>query len=311
MAAWTAAEMPDQTGRLVIVTGASSGIGAEAADAFAAKGAAVVLAVRSQGRGEAVRRRIVARYPAADVQISLLDLADLASVRAFAARALAAGTPVDVLLNNAGLGLQPRRALTVDGFERQFGTNHLGHFALTGLLLPLLARAAAPRVVAIASLAHRRGRIDFGDLQGARRYSGIKAYSQSKLANLMFAFELDRRARAAGWSLTSVAAHPGITRTNFVASSAQPAPLEGLFNLFMRIAGQDARQGALPGLYAASMPDVRGGQYWGASGLLEFVGPPSLAAVSHGARDLAVASRLWSVSEELTGVRYEFAALRA
>ena len=306
MAAWTAADMPDQTGRTVVVTGASSGIGLEAAEAFAAKGAQVVLAVRSQSRGDAVRARLAARHPRADLRVSLLDLADLGSVRAFAARLIAEARPLDVLLNNAGLGLQPARALTVDGFERQFGTNHLGHFALTGLLLPLLSGAPAPRVVTISSIAHRRGRIDFNDLQGARRYSGLKAYGQSKLANLIFAFELDRRARAAGFRLTSVAAHPGVARTGFVAGASQPPLREGLFHLFMRIVGQDAKTGALPGLYAASMPDVRSGQYWGSDGFFEFRGPPSLAAVSHQARDLVVASRLWSVSEELTGVTYRF-----
>ena len=208
------------------------------------------------------------------MRIEVLDLADLGSVRAFAARFAAAGTPLDILLNNAGLGLQPIRALTVDGFERQFGTNHLGHFALTGLLMPALLRATAPRVVAISSIAHRRGRIDFADLQGARRYSGNKAYGQSKLANLLFAFELDRRARAAGLALTSVAAHPGVARTDFFANAAQPALIESLANVMLRVIGQDAGAGALPGLYAATMPDVRGGQYWGADGFLELRGPP-------------------------------------
>ena len=304
MAGWTQAAMPDQSGRVAVVTGASSGLGAAAAEMLAAKGADVVLAVRDQARGDAVRTRILGRSPGARVRVSLLDLADLGSVRAFASRIEGEVARVDVLLNNAGLGMQPRRGVTADGFERQFGTNHLGHFALTGLLLPALLRAQAPRVVGIASLAHRRARIDFSDLMGERRYRGGVAYGQSKLANLMFAFELDRRARAAGSGLASVAAHPGIATTGFMAATQLPSAVQALAGLGMRAVGQDEGRGALPGVYAATMPGVEGGSYWGPDGVLEMRGAPKRAAVARQAMVRGDWARLWEVSEGLTGVVY-------
>ena len=304
MPSWTVSDIADQTGRITVITGASSGIGAEAAMALAAKGGQVVLAVRDQGRGDAVRTRILGRKPDAKVSVSIVDMASLASVRAFAFRMQSEVPHIDVLLNNAGLGLQATRATTVDGFERQFGTNHLGHFALTGMVMPALLRAPAPRVVAIASIAHRRGRIDFDDLQGARAYNGSKAYSQSKLANLMFAYELDRLAREAGSRLVSVAAHPGVATTGFIAATQMAAFKVAIGNLAFGIFGQDAASGALPGLYAATMPDVQGGQYWGPDGFLEIRGTPALAKPSRHALDRAVWRRLWTVSEELTGVVY-------
>ncbi len=304
MPRWTPTTMPDQDGRIVVITGASSGIGAEAADALAGRGAHVVLAVRAQARGDAVAARIRARHAQARVTVSLLDVAELDSVRAFARRTADAFPRVDVLLNNAGLGLQRARAVTVDGFERQFGTNHLGHFALTGLLMPALLAAPGSRMVAISSIAHRRGRIDFDDLQGERRYNGSKAYSQSKLANLMFAFELDRRARAAGSRLVSVAAHPGVATTGFVAATGMPRIAAAAANAAIGAFGQDAVRGALPGLYAATMPDVKGGQYWGPDGFKEIKGDPAPAVVSPHALDQAAWQRLWTVSEQLTGVRY-------
>ena len=304
MPRWTPANMPDQDGRVVVITGGSSGIGAEAADVLAGRGAQVVLAVRAQARGDAVAARMRARHSQARVMVSLLDMAELASVREFARRTADSVPQVDVLLNNAGLGLQRARAVTADGFERQFGTNHLGHFALTGLLMPVLLNALAPRVVAISSIAHRRGRIDFDDLQGERRYNGSKAYSQSKLANLMFAFELDRRARAAGSRLVSVAAHPGVATTGFVAATGMPRIAAAAANAAIGVFGQDAVRGALPGLYAAAMPDVKGGQYWGPDGFREIKGDPALAVVSPHALDQAAWQRLWTVSEQLTGVRY-------
>ena len=219
---------------------------------------------------------------------------------------------VDILLNNAGLGMQPKRSTTVDGFERQFGTNHLGQFALTGLLLPSLLRAPSARVVAISSLAHRRGAIDFADPQAARGYGGLKAYAQSKLANLLFAFELDRRAQAADLPLVSVAAHPGLSATGFMTAVGLPKPVTTFANVAMRLAGQDAEHGALPGLYAATMPNVQGGQYFGPNGIGEIRGAPTLAAIASQARDEAVAARLWSESEALTGVTYgEFDEPRA
>jgi NAD(P)-dependent dehydrogenase (short-subunit alcohol dehydrogenase family) len=302
MAKWSPQQIPSLTGKTAVVTGASSGIGASAADVLAAKGARVVLAVRSQAKGDTVRTDILRRHPSADVAVGLVDMADLASIRAFAARMDDA--TIDILLNNAGLGMQPVRAMTKDGFERQFGTNHLGHFALTGLLLPALLRAAAPRVVAISSIAHRTGKIDFDDLQGERVYKGGKAYNQSKLANLMFALELDRRARAAGSRLVSVAAHPGISSTGFLDATNMPGYQVAIGKTVIGFIGQDGDRGALPGLYAATMPDVKGGQYWGPDGLLEIRGDPKLARIASQARDQAAQVKLWTVSEQLTGVTY-------
>ncbi len=304
MANWTTLDMPDLSGRTAVVTGASSGIGEEAALALAAKGAQVILAVRNAAKGEATRSRIVRRYPAARVEVSLADMADLASVHAFTERHAAALPHLDILLNNAGLGMQPVRTVTVDGFERQFATNHLGHFALTGLMMPALLRAPAPRVVAISSIAHRRGKMAFDDLQGENSYGGGRAYSQSKLANLLFAGELDRRARAAHSRLISVAAHPGVSATGFMAATDMPAYQLAGANVVVRLFGQDAATGALPGLYAATMPGVSGGDYWGPDGLLELRGKPAPAALSRQARDREAATRLWRMSEELTGVHY-------
>jgi NAD(P)-dependent dehydrogenase (short-subunit alcohol dehydrogenase family) len=301
MSAWTAQNIPDLTGRIAVVTGATSGIGFEAAAALSSKGAETVLAVRDVARGEACAAQIRQRHPAAKLRVMALDLASLASIADFAEKADALPR-VDILLNNAGLGFQPSRSLTKDGFERQFGTNHLGHFALTGRLIPLLLRAAAPRVVTIASLAHRRGRVNFDDLQSERGYRGGKAYSQSKLSNLLFARELDSRARLAGSKLVSVAAHPGLSTTGFIAASEMPGWQRWVGGAVMGLVGQDAAHGALPGLYAATMPDVTGGQYWGPDGLREMKGAPALAKIAPQADDKAVWARLWAASEALTGL---------
>ena len=304
MAKWTVADIPDLGGRVAVVTGASSGIGEEAAMALAGRGAHVVLAVRNVEKGEATRDRIKRRHQTANLDVALADMADLATVRAFAAHLAETLPQVDILLNNAGLGMQPVRATTRDGFERQFGTNHLGHFALTGLLMPALLRSPAPRVVTISSIAHRSGKIAFDDLQGEKAYSGGRAYSQSKLSNLVFALELDRRARAAKSNLISVAAHPGISTTGFVRATTMPGYQVAMANMLVGVVGQDAAAGALPGLYAATMPHVQGGQYWGPSGVLEIRGRPAPGRISASARDREPAARLWRVSEDLTGVHY-------
>lgn len=304
MSNWTATNIPDLSGRVAVITGATSGIGYEAALALAAHGAEVVMAVRDTERGDRCAASIQAAHPGAKVVVSRLDLANLASVLEFTERTVDTTSRIDILLNNAGLGLQARRAATVDGFERQLGTNHLGHFALTGRLMPALLRAPFPRVVTIASIAHKRGGIDFSDLQTERPYNGRKAYGQSKLANLMFALELDRRARAVGSRLVSVAAHPGVATTGFMAASEKPALIGTLANLVIGVLGNNAAGGALPGLYAATMPDVVGGQYWGPNGFMEVRGTPTLAKIAPQGLDRAVWARLWTVSEELTGVIY-------
>jgi len=291
---WTAAEIPDLGGRAAVVTGANSGIGSVAARELARAGATVVCACRDTAKGRGA-------FPAGDVEVRELDLADLESVRAFA-RSFEGR--LDLLVNNAGVMAPPRR-LTADGFESQFGTNHLGHFALTGLLLGALLAAPEPRVVTVSSGAHRIGWMRFDDLQGERRYNNWLAYGQSKLANLLFCFELQRRAAAAGTGLRSMAAHPGYARTNL--QFAGPPWYEQLvMRLTNPLLGQSAELGALPTLYAAVYPDLPGGSFIGPDGFMEQRGHPHVVTAASKAYDEDVARRLWEVSEELTGVRYAF-----
>jgi NAD(P)-dependent dehydrogenase (short-subunit alcohol dehydrogenase family) len=303
--AWTVSDMPPQDGRSAVVTGAG-GLGFETALALARAGAEVILASRNPEKGAAAVDEVRAAAPEAQVRFERLDLASLASVRDFAARLLGERTRLDLLVNNAGVMALPKRQVTEDGFERQFGTNHLGHFALTALLAPLLRAAAAPRVVTVSSLAHLQGAIHFDDLQWEGRYRPSAAYAQSKLANLLFALELQRRADAAGWNLKSLAAHPGVSRTELIANG--PGGGFGGYKLFKMIVGpllsQSAAAGALPTLYAATAPDVRGGDYFGPDGPIEMKGAPARARISSRAKDEAVARRLWEESERLTGVTF-------
>ncbi len=292
--------MPALTGRVAVVTGANSGIGHVAARELARAGARTVLAVRDVEKGAAALARIREAVPDADALVSRLDLADLSSVRDFAD---ALDGNVDILVNNAGVMAIPRR-VTVDGFETQFATNHLGHFALAGLLLPRIT----DRVVTISSLAHHRCAIDFDDLQGERSYGSWGAYQRSKLANLLFMYELHRRLTAAGSPVRSVAAHPGYAATNlqFVAPQMQRSRLVGAAgDLLMRLGNavfaQSEDQGALPTLYAATQ-DIPGGSYIGPDGYGEWRGHPKLVKSSRAARDPETARRLWEVSEQLTGV---------
>jgi NAD(P)-dependent dehydrogenase (short-subunit alcohol dehydrogenase family) len=299
---WTAAEIPDQSGRTVIVTGANSGLGLTTACELARAGARVVIACRNTEKGERAAQQI----EAGEVRVEQLDLAELENTRSFAQRY--ADESLDLLINNAGVMAPPRR-LTKDGFESQFGTNHLGHFALTGLLLPKLLRAPKPRVVTVSSTGHRMGTIKFDDLQRERGYNNWLAYGQSKLANLMFCFELQRRAGAAGTDLTSMAAHPGYAATNL--QTAGPS------RFYERIGGiignkliaQSAEMGALPTLYAATKPDLPGGTFVGPDGFLEQRGYPHIVTAAGKAYDEDSWRRLWEISEELTGVHYEFPAL--
>jgi NAD(P)-dependent dehydrogenase (short-subunit alcohol dehydrogenase family) len=309
MAAWTADDIPDQSGKTAIVTGANSGLGYQTTLGLARKGAHVILAARSPARGAAALERLRAD-PDARLGLAELDLADLDSVRRFADDFLAAGGGLDLLVNNAGVMAIPRRETTAQGFERPFGTNHLGHFALTGRLLPALLQRPGSRVVTLSSNNHKRAkRIDFDDLQGERRYAQWGAYDQSKLANAMFVLELDRRLRAAGLQVVSVGAHPGYSATNLQFSG----PRSGGTSLAARVVGvatrllaQPAPQGAVPVLYAATAPGVQGGQYFGPDGPGEWRGRhPRPVAFSAAAHDQAAAARLWVVSEELTGVRFE------
>ncbi|MGH7897339.1 MAG: oxidoreductase [Candidatus Binatia bacterium] len=308
--AWTEADMPELSGKTIIVTGANSGLGFEAARAFAAKGAEVILGCRNSDKAKAASDAIAARHPSARLEIGALDLSSLASVRAFADWFRSRRERLDVLANNAGVMALPRRE-TADGFEMQFGTNHLGHFALTGLLLPSLLRAPGARIVSQSSSAHRFGSIDFDDLNGKRRYGRWRAYGQSKIANLLFAYELQRRLAASGADAISVACHPGYSATELQFAGARmegSSLMERLFTLGNRFLAQDAATGALPLLYAATAADVRGGDYIGPDGIGEAWGCPKKVGSNERSHDTAVAARLWAVSEELTGVRYDFAS---
>lgn len=299
MTGFTADSIGDLAGRRVVITGANSGLGLQTAVALARKGAQVVLACRHEQRGLDAQHHVRSLSGRDDVEMRVLDLASLASVRAFAA---ALEGPLHLLVNNAGIMATPK-GTTEDGFELQFGTNHLGHFALTGLLLPHLRAAGTARVVTLSSLAHKRGTIDFSDLQSERGYRRWKAYGQSKIANLYFMVELDRRARAAGWDLTSVAAHPGLANTNLTAGMNAPAVLD-VFAGFFRLLGQSDAEGSLPTLYAATAPGVAGGDYYGPSGPGETRGAPRLVAPVPRVLDRDVATRLWNRSVDLTGVDY-------
>jgi NAD(P)-dependent dehydrogenase (short-subunit alcohol dehydrogenase family) len=305
MARWTAQDIPDQSGRVAVVTGANSGLGYHTALELARHGAKVVVASRSDVRGKEAVARIIAEVPDADLDLRALDLADLANVRKFADGIQASYPALDLLINNAGVMAIPRQT-TADGFEMQFGTNHLGHFALTGLLLPLLLPTAGARVVTVSSTAHKPGRIDFDDLQHERSYRKWRVYSDTKLANLLFAYELQRRLTAAGRELISVAAHPGTSATNLVTVSAQDNLIKRLvMPAGARLVSQSAAKGALPQLYAATAPDVKGGEYFGPNGIAESFGYPKRVDSVPASKDLETATRLWEVSEKLTGVGYD------
>jgi NAD(P)-dependent dehydrogenase (short-subunit alcohol dehydrogenase family) len=298
---WTEADVPDQAGRTAVITGANSGIGFEAARVLAARGARVILACRDMGRAREAAERIGAVAPGAGVGVVRLDLASLASVREAADELRSACTRIDLLVNNAGV-MMPPYSVTADGFELQFGVNHLGHFALTGLLLDRLAGVPGARVVTVSSLNHRQGRINFDDLQSRRGYRRAAGYGQSKLANLMFTCELQRRLAGAGEQAIAVAAHPGLSAT---ALPRYLSPVSHTFFVLVeRPFAQSAAMGALPTLRAAADPAVHGGEYYGPGGRGEIRGFPRLVSASEAARDEAAQRRLWQESERLTGVSY-------
>jgi len=311
---WTVAEMPSQAGRRVLITGANSGIGYYAALELARKGAHVLLACRNKQRGDAALARLRAAVRNASAEVVPLDLASLESVCAFGAAELSLGKPLDLLINNAGVMAPKQRQQTVDGFEVQFGTNVLGHFVLTAVLLPALVRAAAggadrPRVVTLASIAHKQGRFNFDDLQSEKSYGPMVAYRQSKLADLMFAFELDRRLRAAESPISgvmSVAAHPGVANTNLFQvgefSQVERMVRRGFGMAIGALLNTEA-EGAVPTLFAATSPDVADGGYYGPQGFQEMRGGDvGVAVVAPQALDEGAAARLWSECERLTGI---------
>jgi len=310
---WKAADIPSLTGKRVIITGANSGIGYHAALKLARKGAHVVLACRDRQRGEDAIARLRADSPGTHTELAILDLASLSSLRDFAKKELAQQRPLHILINNAGVMAPPKRLQTADGFELQFGTNVLGHFALTALLMPALEQAAAastdrPRVVTLASIAHKRGRLNFDDLQSTKSYSPMKAYQQSKLADLIFAFELDRRLRTANSRVMSLAAHPGVANTNLFQAGNYSSFEKTVRNLFGHAIGivlnTDA-EGALPTLYAATSPDAEDGGYYGPQSFQEMRGDDvDRAIVAPQARDASAATHLWQTCEDLTGIKF-------
>ncbi|MEK6326117.1 MAG: oxidoreductase [Actinomycetota bacterium] len=297
---WTTAEIPDQSGRIAIVTGANSGLGRITARELGRQGAGVVVACRSLEKGEAAAEEIEAEAGGPKPRVARLDLGSLDSVRSFADEF--SGQRVDLLINNAGVMMTPQRA-TSDGFELQLGTNHLGHFALTGLLLEAVERSDSGRIVTLSSNEHKGGRIDFDDLQMERDYSPRDSYQRSKLANAVFAIELDRRLRAARSSAISVFAHPGYSATN-LQSSGPTGVTKALLAISNRVVAQSPERGALPTLYAATAPGVEGGAYYGPDGFAQMRGFPRKVEAISDAYDPEIGQRLWRVSEELTGVSY-------
>lgn len=303
MSGWTLTDLPSQSGRVAIVTG-TGGLGLENALALTQAGGEVIIAGRNPDKGAHAVMAIRQKSPDARIRFEILDLASLASVAAFAERMAGDLDGVDLLINNAAAMNPPTRKISSDGFELQFATNYLGHFALTAHLLPLLRRARKPRVVTLSSVAARGGRIDFDDLQAERAYRPMAAYGQSKLACLIFALELQRRSDANGWGLTSLAAHPGISRTDLLPNGAGRRSFAGIMRTYLWFLFQPAAQGALPTLYAASSPLASGGGYYGPTRLGELRGAPGPAAVPVQARDEAVAARLWTESERLSGAAF-------
>jgi NAD(P)-dependent dehydrogenase (short-subunit alcohol dehydrogenase family) len=298
---WTVADVPDQSGRTAVVTGANSGIGFEAAAVLARRGADTILACRDAVKGEAAAARVTAAAPGATVSVVRLDLASLGSVRAAAAEILAGHQRLDLLINNAGL-MWPAYGKTADGFELQFGTNHLGHFALTGLVLEAMLPVPGSRVVTVSSNGHRVGWIDFADLQSEQRYGRMSAYAQSKLANLMFTYELQRRLAAAGAPTVALAAHPGVAFTDLTRHL--PAVLQSAYPVVGGLFTQSAAMGALPTLRAAADPGAAGGEFYGPGGLAQVKGYPVRVSPGARSRDESAQRRLWAESERLTGVTY-------
>jgi NAD(P)-dependent dehydrogenase (short-subunit alcohol dehydrogenase family) len=298
-AKWTAADIPDQSGRVAIVTGSNSGLGYDTAAALAAKGAHVVMAVRNIDKGNEALERLKAASPNATVSLQELDLSSLDSVRTAADEMRAAHPRIDLLINNAGVMYVPKREATKDGFEMQFGTNHVGHFALTGLLLDNLLGVDGSRVVTVSSVGHRIiAKIHFDDLHWERSYNRVAAYGQSKLANLMFTYELQRRLKAKGAPTVALAAHPGFSDTELMRYL--PAVPDFMWKVFT----QPADRGALPTLRAATDPGAQGGQYYGPDGIGEVKGNPKVVASSAQSHNEDIQRRLWTVSEELTGVTF-------
>lgn len=305
MTKWTTAEIPSQTGRTAIVTG-TGGLGFEDALALARAGATVILAGRNPSKGGAAVGKIQAKARTGRVRFEQVDLASLKSIAEFAARIRGQEASIDLLINNAGVMVPPARLETSDGFEIQLGTNYLSHFALTAQLMPLLQKGRDPRVVTVSSIAARQGAINFDDLQAKQSYRPMPVYAQSKLACLIFALDMHSRSEAGRWGVASIAAHPGVSRTDLLLNSPGQESLSLRYRL-ARLMFQPAWKGALPTLFAATSPDARSGRYYGPDGPAELRGLPTIARIPQRASDAETAKRLWRVSEELTGVTFESA----
>jgi NAD(P)-dependent dehydrogenase (short-subunit alcohol dehydrogenase family) len=312
MTHWTAVQIPPQQGKLAWITGANSGIGFHAALELARAGATVILACRDRAKAEAARQRILTEVPAAQLEVAILDLASLTSVRAAAQSFLATNRRLDLLINNAGVMALPQRRVTPDGFELQLGTNHFGHFALTGLLLPSVLKpstAAPARIITVSSIAHRGATMDFDNLNWERNYKPWPAYRRTKLANLLFGFELHRRLQRANASTMSIVVHPGVSNTNlFAAGPGSGKGIEAVMApLVIRLIAQSDAQGALPTLYAATSSAIQSGHFYGPNGFRQMRGYPVEVRAEPQAYDESLAAKLWQVSEQLTGVRFPLA----
>jgi NAD(P)-dependent dehydrogenase (short-subunit alcohol dehydrogenase family) len=301
---WTKKDIPKLDGKTAIVTGGNGGLGYEVSLGLAEAGASVIMAARNEIKAQQAIDKIKALHPEAKVSFAKVDLSSLASVKEFAETINAKNEPIDILVNNAGIAMTPRRITTVDGFELQFATNHLSHFALTALLLPSLRKSSAPRVVTVSGLTAHRARINFDDLQFEKTSVGIATLGQSKLANLLFAFELQRKSEAGGWGVNSYAAHPGVSKTDGIENGPGKNSLIGIVMTLGRPFFPEAAAGALSILYAATSPDAKPGGYYGPQGLLQLRGAVGPSRAPPQAEDLEVAKRLWDVSNQLTGVTW-------
>ncbi|HSI82501.1 MAG: SDR family oxidoreductase [Candidatus Methylacidiphilales bacterium] len=301
---WTTSDVPSQKGRSAVITG-TGGIGFENALELARAGGDVIIAGRNAQKGADAVARILREAPSATVRFELLDLASLKSISDFGERLRNQRKSLDLLINNAAVMMPPKRQETTDGFELQFATNYLGHFALTSHLMPLLRKGVDPRVVTLSSIAARNGSINFDDLQASRRYDSMGAYSQTKLACLMFALELQRRSEAGEWGVAGIGAHPGISRTDLLHNAPGRWSIIGMARTFLWFLFQPVSKGALPSLFAATSPEAKGGGYYGPASFSETRGAPAVAAIPWQALDAQAASRLWEVSERLTGVSYQ------
>ena len=304
MKKWTTSNIPQRNGGLAVITGSTEGIGFEDALALSLAGWNVIMMGRNPEKGVESIAKIHQINPKAKVSFEKIDLANLSYIKDFASKMISKGQAIDLLINNAGVMTPPKRLETADGFELQFGTNHIGHFALTAQLLPLLRKSPDARVVTVSSIANREGIINFDDLQSKSSYAPGKAYSQAKLANLMFALELQRQSEKHGWGIVSMAAHPGVSRTNLLITGAGRWSAAGMARTFLPFLFQPSAQGALPTLYAATSPEAKGGVYYGPNKMFETRGFPSVAKIPAQAEDVNVSLKLWDTSQELAKVEF-------